>query len=140
MESLLNYFFYAQGLPQVFQDIGSSWGVRMVCMCSVANFFNLILHVAIAGLLIRMMIKRRELMRDTFFILLLIGILFSGTSKFLDWTANMFTATGTQVFWSNNLDLLVEGLQFIGISIILYGIMGKLFYVHHARVPNASAR
>ena len=138
MEAFLNLFFYADSLPELFQNIGTTWGVRMVCMCSVANFFNMILHIIIGGVLIWLMLKRKELMQDKFFILLLIGIGFSGLSKFLDWLANMFTATGTSVFWSNTLDLYVEGLQFIGISIILYGILSKLFYVHHARVSDTT--
>ncbi len=140
MEAFLNLFFYADRLPALFQTIGSSWGVRMVCMCSVANFFNFILHIIILALLISLMRRHPELRSDTFFTTLLLGIGFSGTSKFLDWVANMITATGTQVFWSNTLDLWIEGFQLVGIAIILYGILSKLFYVHHARVPNASTR
>jgi hypothetical protein len=138
MDSLLQTFFYADSLPTFLQTIGSSWGIRMVCMCSVANFFNLVLHFIIGGVLLWLIIKRKELRHDTFFIILFIGITFSGVSKFLDWMANMFTATGTEVFWNNTLDLFVEGFQFIGIGIILYGILSKLFYVHHARISSSS--
>ncbi len=136
MEALLNPFFYADFLPRLFHTIGTSWGIRMVCMCSLANFFNLVLHLILGAILIWLMTKRKELQQDRFFILLLLGIGFSGVSKLLDWFANMRTATGTAVFWSNNLDLVVEVLQFIGIGIILYGIVTKLFYVHHARISN----
>ena len=134
MESLLQPFFYADYLPGIFHQIGSTWGVRMVCMCSVANFFNLLLHFIIGGVLIWLMKGRPELRQDKFFVLLLVGISFSGASKFLDWIANMLTATGTTVFWSNTLDLFIEGFQFIGVGIILYGILTKLFYIHHARI------
>ncbi len=139
MQSILDTFFYAQWLPDILQSMGSSWGIRMVCMCSVANFFNLLLHAIIAGTLIWLMVRRRELRQDAFFLILLIGIGFSGVSKFLDWMTNMYTATGTTVFWSNPLDLAIESLQLIGISIILYGILSKLFYVHHARIHPATA-
>lgn len=139
MESILTSFFYADSLPQVMGAIGSAWGIRMVCMCSVANFFNLLLHIIIGGILLWLMITRAELRQDSFFFLLLLGITLSGTSKFLDWTANMYTATGTSVFWSNTLDLYVEGLQLVGMGIILYGILSKLFYVHHVRVHAPSS-
>lgn len=139
MESILTSFFYADSLPQVMGAIGSAWGIRMVCMCSVANFFNLLLHIIIGGILLWLMINRTELRQDSFFFLLLVGITLSGTSKFLDWTANMYTATGTSVFWNNTLDLYVEGLQLVGMGIILYGILSKLFYVHHVRVHSPSS-
>lgn len=140
MEAFLQNFFFASSLPGIFTAIGTSWGIRMVCMCSLANFFNLLLHGIILGVLVLLMNKNRELRADAFFTILLVGVLFSGTSKFLDWSANMFTATGTQVFWSNTLDLFVEGFQLVGIIIILYGIITKLFYVHHARISNTAAR
>ena len=133
MEQFLNFFFYADQLPQFFHAVGGSWGVRMTCMCSVANFANLILHFIVGGVLIGLLASHKELMKDKFFILLLGGIGFSAVSKFLDWWMNMQTATGTTVYWSNSLDLWVEGLQLLGIGIILYGIISKLFYVHHAR-------
>lgn len=139
MESILNLFFYADSLPRFFYAIGGSWGVRMMCMCSVANFANLVLYGIIGGVLVSLLWRRRELIQDRFFILLLTGIGLSGISKFLDWLANMFTATGTTVFWSNTLDLWVEGLQLIGIAIILYGILTKLFYVHHARISSPTS-
>ncbi len=140
MEAFLQNFFYANSLPAIFTAIGTSWGIRMVCMCSLANFFNLVLHGIILGVLIFLMNKHRELRADAFFTILFLGVLFSGTSKFLDWIANMLTATGTEVFWSNTLDLFIEGFQLVGISIILYGIITKLFYVHHARISNAPTR
>lgn len=137
MQDFLSLFFYADKLvnsPLAFlQKLGTIWGIRMVCMCSVANFFNLILHLIITGIIIWMMIKYKNLAGDSFLMLLLVGISFSGVSKFLDWIANMKTATGGEVFWSNQLDLIVEGFQFIGIAIILYGILTRLFYIHHAR-------
>ena len=139
MESFLNLFFYADSLPQFFHTVGGSWGVRMACMCSVANFANLVLHVIIGGVLIGLLFAHRELMKDKFFLLLLMGIGFSAVSKFIDWWMNMQTATGTTVYWSNNLDLWVEGLQFIGMGIILYAIISKLFYVHHAGISSSSA-
>ena len=138
MESFLNLFFYANSLPEFFHAVGGSWGIRMAGMCSVANFANLILHFIIGGVLVWLMLRHRELTKDTFFILLLVGIGFSGTSKFLDWLTNMFTATGTTVFWSNSWDLWIEGLQLIGIGIILYGIISKLFYVHHAGISSSA--
>lgn len=138
MEQFLNLFFYADALPQFFHTVGGSWGVRMTCMCSVANFANLLLHFIIGGVLIWLMLRYQELTKDTFFILLLVGIGFSAVSKFLDWLANMYTATGTTVFWSNSLDLWIEGLQFVGIGIILYGIISKLFYVHHAGISSST--
>lgn len=108
----------------------------MVCLCSVANFFSIVLHILIASLLIWLMWRKRELIKDRFFIIILVGIGFSGVSKVIDWYTNMLTATGTEVFFSFKLDLAIEILQLIGFVIILYGIITKLFYIHHARTTN----
>ena len=136
MSDILNLFFFKDSLPSWLQAVGTTWGIRMVCLCSIANFLNLTLHFLLGGFLIWLLAKRKELRKDRFFTLILIGIAFSGTSKFIDWYTNMLTATGTEVFFSFNLDLVIESLQFIGIGIILYGIITKLFYIHHARTTN----
>jgi L-cystine uptake protein TcyP (sodium:dicarboxylate symporter family) len=136
MENILNVFFFADKLPQFIQSWGVAYGVDMACMCSVPNFFNLILHLLIGGFIIWMMATHKELIKDKFFLLLLIGIIFSGASKFFDWYMNMRSATGAGVYFNNQLDVLIELLQLIGIGIIFYGIISKLFYVHHARSSN----
>ena len=136
MENILNVFFFADKLPQFIQSWGVAYGVDMACMCSVPNFFNLILHFLIGGFIVWMMVTHKELIQDKFFLLLLIGIIFSGVSKFFDWYMNMRSATGTGVYFNNQIDALIELLQLIGIGIIFYGIISKLFYVHHARSSN----
>ncbi len=136
MENFLNIFFFADYLPQWIQAWGLRYGVDMACMCSVPNFFTLILHFLIGGFIVWLLLSNKELIKDKFFILLLIGIIFSGVSKFLDWYMNMRSATGTAVYFNNSLDVLIEGFQFIGIGIIFYAILTKFFYVHHARSAN----
>lgn len=136
MNDILNLFFFKDSLPEWIQTVGTMWGIRMVCLCSIANFLNLTLHFLVGGFLIWLLIKRKELRKDRFFALILTGIAFSGISKFIDWYTNMLTATGTKVFFSFQLDLIIESLQFIGIGVILYGIITKLFYIHHARATN----
>ncbi|MBI2041926.1 MAG: hypothetical protein HYT20_02830 [Candidatus Nealsonbacteria bacterium] len=132
MENILNIFFFADRLPQWIQSWGLKYGVDMACMCSVPNFFTLILHFLIGSFIVWLISTNKELIKDKFFGLLLVGIVFSGLSKFFDWYMNMRSATGTDVYFNYSLDVLVEGLQFIGIGILFYAILTKLFYVHHA--------
>ena len=70
--------------------------------------------------------------------MLLVGIVFSGISKFIDWTQNMFTATGETVFWSNNLDIFVELFQFIGMGLILWALFVKLLSVYGRTTTTSS--
>lgn len=136
MENILNIFFFADRLPQWIQLWGVKYGVDMACMCSLPNFFTLIFHFLIGGFIIWILLKNKELTSDRFFIFLLLGIILSGISKFFDWYMNMKSATGTAVYFNNSLDVLIEVLQFVGIGIIFYAILMKLFYVHHARSAN----
>lgn len=137
MEQFLNTFFFADKLPNWIHVWGLKYGVDMACMCSIPNFFNLVLHFLIGGFIVWLMLRNRELVKDRFFIILLIGIIFSGISKFFDWYMNMRSATGTGVYFNYSIDVLIEIFQFIGIGIIFYGILTKLFYVHHARNANS---
>lgn len=136
MEQFLNIFFFADSLPKWVHSWGTAYGVDMACMCSVPNFFNLLLHFLIGGFIFWLIWRNRELINDKFFTLLLVGVVFSGVSKFFDWYMNMRSATGTEVYFNNSLDVLIEIFQLIGIGIIFYGIITKLFYVHHARSAN----
>lgn len=136
MEQFLNIFFFADYLPKWVQSLGTAYGVDMACMCSVPNFFNLLLHFLIGGFIFWLIWRNRELINDKFFALLLIGVTFSGVSKFFDWYMNMRSATGTEVYFNYSIDALIEVFQLIGIGIIFYGIITKLFYVHHARSAN----
>jgi len=125
MEQFLNLFFFIDKLPAWVLEAGMIWGIDMACLCALPNFFNLILHFII-GAIIVMTIMQYGVRKDFFLPLLLIGITLSGVSKFIDWIQNMLTATGNTVFFSYNLDLLVEALQFIGIAIIFYYIFKSL--------------
>lgn len=126
MEQFLNIFFFIDLLPSWVLEAGRVWGIDMACLCALPNFFNLILHFIIGGVLITVIMQRRT-SNEVFFSLLLLGIVFSGVSKFIDWVQNMLTATGDSVFFSYNLDILIEALQFIGLAIIVYSIFKLLF-------------
>jgi len=126
MEQFLNLFLFVDMLPSWVLGAGKVWGIDMACLCSIPNFFNLILHFIIGGILIAM-IMQYGMRRDMFFGLLLVGIVLSGISKFIDWIQNMLTATGDSLFFSYNLDILIEVLQFIGIAIIFYSIFKRFF-------------
>ena len=126
MEQFLSLFFFIDKLPAWVLAAGMRWGIDMACLCALPNFFNLILHFIIGGIIV-IMLMQYGIRKNFFLPLLLLGIMFSGVSKFIDWIQNMLTATGNTVFFSYNLDLLVEALQFIGIAIILYYIFRSLF-------------
>ena len=53
----------------------------MVCMCSVVNFFNVVLHVIVGGVLLWLITRRKELRSDKFFFLLLLGKVAHHTSE-----------------------------------------------------------
>lgn len=74
-----------------------------------------------------MMIMRHGGQGSMFFPVLLLGVILSGTSKFIDWVQNMLTATGSSVFFSYNLDILTEVLQLLGIGIIFFSIFNRFF-------------
>ena len=126
MEQFLSIFFFIDLLPGWVLEAGRVWGIDMACLCALPNFFNLILHFIIGGILVTVIMQRR-IGNEIFFSLLLLGIVFSGVSKFIDWVQNMLTATGDSVFFSYNLDILIEALQFMGIVIIVYSIFKLLF-------------
>ena len=126
MEQFLSIFFFIDLLPGWVLETGRAWGIDMACLCALPNFFNLILHFIIGGIIVTMIV-RYGIRKDFFLPLLLLGIMLSGVSKFIDWIQNMLTATGNTVFFSYNLDLLVEALQFIGIAIIFYYIFRSFF-------------
>lgn len=83
------------------------------------------------------MIMQHGVRRDMFFVLLFIGIILAGVSKFIDWIQNMLTATGNSVFFSYNLDILIEVLQFVGIAIIFYSIFKRFFRTTSSPPPTA---
>ena len=126
MEQFLNVFFFIDKLPPWVLEAGRIWGIDMACLCALPNFFNLILHFIIGGIIVTMTMQYGT-GKDSFLPLLLFGIVLSGVSKFIDWIQNMLTATGNTVFFSYNLDLLIEALQFIGIAIIFYYIFRTFF-------------
>lgn len=122
MEQFLNIFFFLDKNTLI--EAGKVWGIDMACLCALPNFFNLILHFIIGGFIISFIIKYSA-RRDMFFLLLLVGIVFSGFSKFIDWTTNMLTATGNTVFFSYPLDIMIEAFQFVGIGVILYAVFKR---------------
>jgi len=126
MQSFLDTFFFYEKLPWLLRAAGESFGFDTACLCSYPNFFNLILHFIIAALIVAA-IAKPSVKDKSFLGLLLIGVLFSGFSKILDWTQNILTATGETVFWSNNIDIAVEMLQFVGIGLILGALFSKLY-------------
>ncbi|OHA65221.1 MAG: hypothetical protein A3D64_02335 [Candidatus Wildermuthbacteria bacterium RIFCSPHIGHO2_02_FULL_49_9] len=126
MEQFLNLFFFIDKLPGWVLEAGRIWGIDMACLCALPNFFNLILHFIIGGIIITAIMKQGA-RRDLFFVLLLLGIILSGTSKFIDWVQNMLTATGQSVFFSYNLDITTEVLQFLGMAIIFYSLFRRFF-------------
>lgn len=125
MDKFLDSFFFYESLPSWLQATGSSYGVDIACLCALPNFFNLILHFLIAALLI-VAIARPYVQDKSFLGRLLVGVLFSGVSKFLDWTQNLLTATGENIFWSNGVDIATELLQLIGIALILWALFDKI--------------
>lgn len=126
MQNFIDTFFFYDHLPRFIQVAGESFGFDTACLCSYPNFFNLILHFILAGLLIAALARSSSAHYQRFFVIILIGILFSGLSKIVDWSQNMLTATGETVFWSNTFDIIVEGFQFIGIGLILWGLLVTL--------------
>lgn len=130
----MDFFYYFKYLPKILTNLGQGYPFDLVCMCSMPNFFGVIIHLLIIGFLTYMLLKNKLLRRDLFFAFLLVGVTFSAVSKLLDWYMNMRTATGPGgVFFSFPIDVLVAALQFIGIAIIFYDIITKLFYIHHER-------
>lgn len=125
MDTFLDSFFFYESLPNWLQVAGSSYGVDIACLCALPNFFNLILHFLIAVLLV-VAIARPYVQDKAFLGRLLLGVLFSGVSKFLDWTQNLLTATGETIFWSNQIDVVTELLQLVGIALILWALYVKL--------------
>ena len=125
MDTFLDSFFFYELLPNWLQVAGSSYGVDIACLCALPNFFNLVLHFLIAGMLV-VAIARPYIQDKVFLGRLLIGVLFSGVSKFLDWTQNLLTATGETIFWSNEIDIVTELFQLIGIGLILFALYVKL--------------
>ena len=126
MQSFIDIFFFYSGMPYILQYAGEHFGFDTACLCSYPNFFNLMLHFIIAALLIVALAKASSVRYQSFFTILLIGILFSGLSKVIDWSQNILTATGETVFWSNTLDVLVESFQLVGIGLILWGLLVTL--------------
>jgi hypothetical protein len=121
MQPFLDHFFFYEQMPAIFRIAGENFGFDTACLCSYPNFFNLILHFIIAAVIV-VAIAKPNVRDKSFLALLLIGF-----SKILDWTQNILTATGETVFWSNNIDIAVESLQFIGIGIILGALFSKLY-------------
>ena len=126
MQNFIDSFFFYNHLPRILQVAGESFGFDTACLCSFPNFFNLMLHFIMAALLIAALARPATSAYQRFLTILLFGTLFSGVSKLVDWSQNILTATGETVFWSNTLDALVEGLQFVGIGLILWGLLVTL--------------
>lgn len=126
MQNFIDTFFFYDKMPAFLRVAGESFGFDTACLCSYPNFFNLMLHFIVAGILIIALARITKPRYQQFFIIILIGILFSGLSKVIDWSQNILTATGETVFWSNTMDVLVEGFQFIGIGLILWGLLVTL--------------
>lgn len=116
---------------------GQTWGIDMACLCALPNFFNLMLHFIIGGIIVAT-IMRQGSRGDMFFPVLLLGIILSGTSKFIDWVQNMLTATGSSVFFNYNLDILTEALQLLGIGIIFFSIFNRFFRPRSGNTQQAS--
>ena len=125
MQEFLNFFFFYDSIPFLFQLGGENFGFDTACLCSYPNFFNLIIHFVVAALIVAA-IAKPTVKDKRFFSWLLFGVIFSGLSKLIDWSQNILTATGETVFWSNSMDVFVEALQFVGIAIILWALFDKL--------------
>ncbi len=122
MQSFLDSFFFFDRIPGPFVAVGNAWGVDIACLCALPNFFNVALHFILVGFLLIALARVHAVDDRSFVLRLLVGFVFSGISKLIDWSQNMFTATGDTVFWSNNLDILIESFQLIGLVFILWAI------------------
>lgn len=132
MSQFLNQFFFYDQIPQFLRTLGENFGFDTACLCSFPNFFNLIIHFIIAAVIFGA-IAKGSIQNRKFLTILLVGVLFSGVSKLVDWSQNILTATGDTVFWNNNLDLITESLQFIGIGLILWSLLTGLRQMHESR-------
>lgn len=144
MEQFLEIFFFLDKTPEILKPeynlllkMGKIWGIDMACLCALPNFFNLVLHFFIGGIIINA-IMRYGARQGMFFLLLIFGILLSGLSKFIDWITNMLTATGSSVFFSYPLDFIVETLQLLGISIVLVAIFRQFLKTRDNRKASVS--
>lgn len=136
---IVNFFFYAKYLPEWLVTPGQYFPFDVACMCSLPNLFGVILHILIIALLIKMLLKAKEMRGDNFFSFLLTGIFFSAISKTLDWYMNMRSGVGAfkGVWFSYSVDITLGMFQLIGTIIILYAIITKLFYIHHEAESSA---
>lgn len=139
MQQFLDSFFLYDSFPPVIQKLGTSFGFDTACLCSFPNFFVFVLYFVLAILIVAALGKAAVGDRK-FLLVLLSGVLFSGLSKMIDWTQNMFTATGETVFWSNNFDIAVELLQLVGTALILWALFVKLrqWYGNRASTTSSS--
>ena len=136
MNTFNDIFFYYNVIPDSIRGLGQGYPFDFACMCSLPNTFNVLFHLMILAVIGVALIKRPEIAKDRFFLLLFAGIVFSLVSKVLDWYMNYRTAVGSEgvMFFSPTIDIFVALFQLIGIIIILYAIITKLFHVHHERV------
>lgn len=140
IDSVVNFFFYAKHLPQWLIAPGQGYPFDLVCVCSLPNFFGVIFHFLIIGILIKILLKSRDIRSDRFFTFLTLGVFLSAVSKILDWYMNMRSATGAfnGVYFSYPIDVTLGIFQLVGTIIILYAIISKLFYVHHERQESST--
>lgn len=131
----MEIFYYFKHLPEFLAKPGMYYPFDLVCMCEVPNFFGVVLHLLIIGLLVNMLLKNKELKNDNFFMMLGLGLVFSAISKILDWYMNARTGieAAQGVYFNLYIDITLAFLQLIGTAIIFYAIITKLFYVHHER-------
>ena len=61
MEQFLSLFFFIDKLPAWVLAAGMRWGIDMACLCALPNFFNLILHFIIGGIIVIMLMQIRFL-------------------------------------------------------------------------------
>ena len=121
MESFLNLFFFIDKLPSWVGELGKSWGIDMACACSLPIFVSIILHL-IAGWIIIAAILDGRLARGVSAFTLIGGLFLSVASRTIDLAMNLISSTQSAVTFDYNLDLLVEGLQFLGLGLIFYTI------------------
>lgn len=122
MESFLNLFFFIDKLPAWIGELGKSWGIDMACACSLPIFLSIILHL-IAGWIIFAAILDGRLARGVFVSTLIAGLFLSGVSRATDLAMSLISSTERAAIFDYNLDLLVEGLQFLGLGLIFYTIL-----------------
>lgn len=97
--------------------------LRLGCTCETANFITVLINVAFLGLLAYLALKFSSIRADPFFTFLILGGILLIISDILDWWHIIQVAIHRDLIFNYAVDFGVEGLQMVGFSIILIGLI-----------------